>query len=115
MRQIEGDQIMPQQECGAGGEVVEPAQVLLRAAFSGNECRVGIAAHRSETVDAAVANADFEVDGQAVWSKPLASPGRLHGFVRRSLRFCRVTLCVSVGGLRAELRMSARYNVPARL
>ena len=73
MRQVEEDQVVPQQEVGSTRELVQPRQCRCQVAAAKDAPFAGIRAHRGERMDAAVLLADFEVQRETGGRKCLAS------------------------------------------
>ena len=61
MGQIEGDQVVAEQEVRAISEVVECRQRRRQVSTAEDQGLIDIRAHRSEGVDAAVPNTDFKI------------------------------------------------------
>ena len=66
MRQVEGDQVVSQNELGAVGEGVQFRQRGGQVAARMRHAAAGIAAHRTESMNAVVL-ADFKIERNAGW------------------------------------------------
>ena len=67
VRQVEGNEVVPEQDVGAVSQPVEPGQCRGQGQVAAGKDQplVGVGAHRGEGMDAGVFLADFQVEGRA--------------------------------------------------
>ena len=76
--QVEGDQVVPQNEGRPIGELVELQQRFRQSAAGMHQALAGIRAHRAESADAAILPANLQIERKAAGPKQLILLRRRH-------------------------------------
>ena len=95
--QVEGNQIMPQHDGRALGEVVEPRQSGEQTAAGMHQAPAGIRSNRRQGMNPVVL-ADFQIQGEEAWRKNRIHPDPLRLQARQALNLDVVCLLLRLNG-----------------